>query len=184
MLRTCAAAAVVDGAVCAFLEPIALYHTRDLHAPGDGLWTAPYAGPETWAEGHVPLGRARTYGSGEDLTLVTFANGLHMSLRVAARLERSGVRCRVVDMRWLAPLPVADILREAQATGRVLVVDETRRTGGVSEGVLTALVDAGFTGAVRRVASQDSFIPLGDAALHVLLSEQEIEQTALELARL
>jgi 2-oxoisovalerate dehydrogenase E1 component len=87
-------------------------------------------------------------------------------------------------MRWLAPLPVADILREAQATGRVLVVDETRRTGGVSEAVLTALVDAGFTGAVRRVASQDSFIPLGDAALHVLLSEQEIEQTALELARL
>ncbi len=40
MLRTCVAAAKVDGSVCAFLEPIALYHTRDLHEEGDGLWLA------------------------------------------------------------------------------------------------------------------------------------------------
>ena len=34
MLRTCLAAAAVDGSVCVFLEPIALYHTRDLHDDG------------------------------------------------------------------------------------------------------------------------------------------------------
>jgi 2-oxoisovalerate dehydrogenase E1 component len=183
MLRTCLAAAAVDGAVCAFLEPIALYHTRDLHEDGDGLATAAYAPPERWADVHVPLGRARTHGDGTDLTLVSFANGLHMSLRVAARLEREGVRCRVVDLRWLAPLPVEDLLREAGATGRVLVVDETRRTGGVSEAVVTALVDGGFEGRVRRVASEDSPIPLGDAALHVLLSEATVEAAARELLR-
>jgi 2-oxoisovalerate dehydrogenase E1 component len=131
----------------------------------------------------VPLGRARTHGDGSDLTLVTWANGLHMSLRVAARLAREGIGCRVVDLRWLAPLPVADVVREAEATGRVLVVDETRRTGGVSEGVLAALVDAGFGGRMARVASADSFIPLGDAALHVLVSEDEIEAAARELVR-
>ena len=60
-----------------------------------------------------------------------------------------GIGARVVDLRWLAPLPVADLVREAAATGRVLVVDETRRTGGVGEGVLAALVDAGFVGAAR-----------------------------------
>ena len=38
MLRTCVAAAKVDGSVCVFLEPIALYHTRDLHEEGDELW--------------------------------------------------------------------------------------------------------------------------------------------------
>ena len=43
MLRTCVAAAVTDGTVSVFLEPIALYHTRDLHDPGDERWTAPYA---------------------------------------------------------------------------------------------------------------------------------------------
>jgi 2-oxoisovalerate dehydrogenase E1 component len=183
MLRTCAAAASVDGAVCAVLEPIALYHTRDLHEEGDQAWTAPYGGPEHWAEHHVPIGRARTYGDGTDLTVVSWANGLYMSLRVAARLEAEGIGCRVVDLRWLAPLPMDDVLREAQATGRVLVVDETRRSGGVSEGVLAVLVDAGFEGRMGRVASADSFIPLGDAALHVLVSEEDIENAARRLAR-
>src|SRR6185312_9559427 len=92
MLRTCAAAASVDGAVCAFLEPIALYHTRDLHDEGDQAWTAPYPAPDHWAEDHVPIGRARTYGHGTDLTVVTWANGLYMSLRVASRLEAEGIR--------------------------------------------------------------------------------------------
>jgi 2-oxoisovalerate dehydrogenase E1 component len=183
MLRTCAAAATVDGAVSVFLEPIALYHTRDLHEEGDEGWTAPYPAPAQWGEQHVPIGRARTYGDGKDLTLVTWANGLHMSLRVAARLEKEGIGCRVVDLRWLAPLPMDDVLRAADATGRVLVVDETRRSGGVSEGVLANLVDAGFTGRMARVASADSFIPLGDAALHVLVSEKDIERAARELAR-
>ena len=44
---------------------------------------------------------------------------------------------------------------EARVTGRTLVVDETRRTGGVSEGVVAALVDAGYSGKLARVASED-----------------------------
>jgi 2-oxoisovalerate dehydrogenase E1 component len=84
-------------------------------------------------------------------------------------------------MRWLAPLPVDDILREAEATGRVLIVDETRRSGGVSEGVLGALADANFEGKVSRVTSQDSFIPLGEAAELVLLQEDEIDAAARAL---
>jgi 2-oxoisovalerate dehydrogenase E1 component len=174
MLRTCLEAARVDGRVCVFLEPIALYHTRDLHEEGDNGWLAP-------ARGDAALGAARVYGDGRDLTLVTWANGLRMSLRVARRLESRGLRARVVDLRWLAPLPVEDVLREATETGRVLVVDETRRTGGVSEGVLASLVDAGFEGSLARVASKDSFVPLGDASSLVLLSEAEIEEAALAL---
>ena len=104
-----------------------------------------------------------------------------MSLRVAQRLADDGINARVVDMRWLVPLPVDDILREAEATGRVLIVDETRRSGGVSEGVLGALVDANFEGAISRVTSQDSFIPLGEAADHVLLQEDEIDAAARAL---
>ena len=66
----------------------------------------------------------------------------------------------------------------------MLVADETRRTGGVSEAVITALVDAGFSGRVARVTSEDSFIPLGDAAQPVLLSEAAIESAARRLAQL
>jgi 2-oxoisovalerate dehydrogenase E1 component len=73
---------------------------------------------------------------------------------------------------------VGDVLREANSTGNVLVVDETRRTGGVSEGVIAELVDAGFDGRIARVASKDSFVPLGDAARLVLVSEEEIGAAA------
>ncbi|MEH0825306.1 MULTISPECIES: transketolase C-terminal domain-containing protein [unclassified Micromonospora] len=183
LLRTCLAAAAVDGAVCVFLEPIALYHTRDLYEPGDGEWLGEYAEPGAWAGEHVPIGRARVYGVGsaEDVTILTFGNGVRMSLRAAAVLADEGIGTRVVDLRWLAPLPVADIIREASATGRVLVVDETRRSGGVGEGIIAALVDAGYVGAARRVAGVDSFVPLGPAARQVLVSEEAITQGARTL---
>ncbi|KAB1128739.1 transketolase [Micromonospora sp. AMSO12t] len=183
MLRTCLASAAVDGSVCVFLEPIALYHTRDLYADGDGEWLSHYAEPGAWTGGHVPIGRARVYGVGsaEDVTIITFGNGVPMSLRAAATLADEGVGTRVVDLRWLSPLPVADVIREAAATGRVLVVDETRRSGGVGEGVIAALVDAGYVGAARRVAGVDSFVPLGPAARQVLVSEEAITQGARTL---
>ncbi|MEV4483443.1 transketolase C-terminal domain-containing protein [Micromonospora coxensis] len=183
LLRTCLAAAAVDGTVSVLLEPIALYHVRDLYEPGDGEWLGPYAEPGAWAAGHVPIGRARVYGVGsaEDVTILTFGNGVRMSLRAAATLADEGIGTRVVDLRWLAPLPVADIIREASATGRVLVVDETRRSGGVGEGIIAALVDAGYVGAARRVAAIDSFVPLGPAARQVLVSEEAITQGARAL---
>jgi 2-oxoisovalerate dehydrogenase E1 component len=170
----------VDGTVSVFLEPIALYHIRDLYQEGDNQWLAPYAGPAQWGTEHVPIGRARTYpvGDADALTIVTYGNGLRMSLRVAARLAEAGYGSRVVDLRWLSPLPTADLVREATATGRVLIVDETRRSGGVGEGVLAALVDGGFVGAARRVASADSPVPLGPAAQHVLVGEDAVTQGA------
>ena len=80
-----------------------------------------------------------------------------------------------------SPLPIDDILREATATGRTLVVDETRHTGGVGEGIVAELVARGYGGALARVSSKDSFIPLGDAARLVLVSEAEIEEAAARL---
>jgi 2-oxoisovalerate dehydrogenase E1 component len=182
MLRTCAALARVDGRVCVYLEPIAAYHSRDLHEPGDGALQAKYSPPQAWDAEYAQPGRARVHGEGRDLTIVTFGNGVAMSLRVARRLAAEGVGCRVVDLRWLAPLPVDDLLENAMATGRVLVADETRASGGVAEAVLTALVDNAFPGIARRVSSADSFIPLGAAAQYVLLTEGEIEQAARAIA--
>ncbi|MFM2181922.1 MAG: hypothetical protein RJB61_216 [Actinomycetota bacterium] len=176
MLRTLVAAAEVDGTVGVLVEPIARYHTADLHEPGDRGWLAV---PDP--AGHVPVGSARVYGDGADLAIITFGNGLYMSLRVARRLAADGIAVRVVDLRWVSPLPIDDVVHAATATGRVLVVDETRRSGGVGEGVLAGLVDAGFEGRMARVASRDSFIPLGDAARLVLVSEAEIEAAARRL---
>jgi 2-oxoisovalerate dehydrogenase E1 component len=173
LLRTCVAAAATDGTVSVFLEPIALYHSRDLHSPGDEGWLTVDDGD------HVPIGRARGHGpQTADLTMISFGNGVPMSLRVAARLRHQGIDARVCDLRWLAPLPLEDVLVEAQLAGRVLVVDETRHDGGVGEGIVTGLVEHGFTGPIGRVSSLDSFVPLGTAAQHVLLGEDDIEKAA------
>jgi 2-oxoisovalerate dehydrogenase E1 component len=178
MLHTCVAAAETEGAVCVLLEPIARYHTADLHDDGDGAWLA---GP---SPGPVGLGRARTHGEGRDCTILTSGNGLYLSLRAARHLAaRYGIDARVVDLRWLSPLPVDDMVREAEATGRVLVVDETRRTGGAGEGIVTALVEAGFRGPITRVAARDSFVPLGTAARLVLVGEDDIVDAAHALSQ-
>jgi 2-oxoisovalerate dehydrogenase E1 component len=180
MLRSCLAAAQEHGQVSVYLEPIALYHERDLHEPGDRGWLANYE-----ATSAAPIGSARLHGAdtgtGADLTLVTFGNGLRMSLRVAHRLRHGGIDARVLDLRWVQPLPMPDLLEAAGATGRVLVADETRSSAGVGEGVIAGLVEAGFDGRIARVASRDSYVPLGTAATLVLLSEDEIERAAREL---
>ncbi|WP_231645126.1 thiamine pyrophosphate-dependent enzyme [Sciscionella sediminilitoris] len=171
LLPACAHAAREHGTASVFLEPIALYHTRDLHESGDEGWLRPLepAAPHC----------GRVYGSGTELTIITSGNGVLMSLRVAKKLAARGIRARVLDLRWLAPLPVSDILEQARASGAVLLADETRHSGGISESVLAALVDNGFRGPIKRVTSADSFIPLGAAAGEVLLSEAEIEAGAL-----
>ncbi len=178
MLRTCMAMARNDGRVCLFLEPIALYMTRDLQAPDDAGWRDRYPAPGN----AVPLGVARVYGKGDDLTIISWANGLWRSLRAADTLrDEHGVDARVVDMRWLKPLDTRTLVRAAEATGRVLVVDEGRRTGGLSEAVFTELIDhCESVPCMARYCGEDTFVPLGPAWEKVLPSEEGIVAKVLE----
>ncbi|MEV6981885.1 transketolase C-terminal domain-containing protein [Sphaerisporangium sp. NPDC051017] len=183
LLRHCLALARTEGRVCVFLEPIALYHQRDLF-DGDAAWLAPYPAPTAWENDDTcALGRVRPVRDGRDLLLVTFGNGVRMSLRAAATLARQGVDCAVLDLQWLAPLPEDALLAAAGEHTRILVVDETRRSGGVSEQVVATLLDRGHPGRIARVTGTDSFIPLGPVADHVLLSEDDIVTAAIALAR-
>ncbi len=178
LLRTCLAAAAIDGTVCVLVEPIALYNVKDLHEDGDGAFLEaynPHAPP-------VAIGEPRWWRDGEDLTLVAFGNGCFMARRVAEKLLRThNVTCTVLDIRFVQPLPELEILRAAKRSGRVVIVDETRRSAGVGEGIVTALIEHGFDGAIARVSAKDTFIPLGDAANLVLVQEAEIERVAREM---
>lgn len=175
LLRACHRLAR-EGRVCVYLEPIARYHSRDLHEDGDGLWTAPPSEDAVIAPGEVGV-----HGDGRDLVILTFGNGTFMSRRAVEELRRRGVEATVVDLRWLAPLPEEQIVDACRGFDRVLVVDETRHSGGVGEGVVSALVAARHPGRIARVASADSFIPLGPASDEVLLGEDEIVRAALGL---
>lgn len=180
MLRTATALARVDGRVVAFLEPIALYMTRDLHEPGDGAWQFAYPEPTE----AVPFGSPRVYQpDANDLVVFTYGNGVWMSLRAARDIERAhGVRVRIVDLRWLSPLNEDAIASHANATARVLIVDEGRRSGGIAEGIMALLLERGKHGQrVRRVCGADSYIPLGPAANLVLPTEADIVAAAADL---
>jgi 2-oxoisovalerate dehydrogenase E1 component len=117
-----------------------------------------------------------------DLAIVTYGNGVRLALRAARRLQEGhGVRARVIDLRWLVPLPVDDLWVHAEQTGRLLCVDECRESGNISEALAAAVLDRGNAVRFARVTAADSFIPLGAAANLVLVSEQEIVDSALRL---
>jgi len=180
MLRTLAALAQVDGRVCAFLEPIALYMSKDLYEPGDGGWLTRYPAPGE----AMTLGEGRVYqpanGDGQDLVIFTYGNGVPMSLRAAREIEqRLGFSVSVVDLRWLVPLNNVYISEQAKLARRILIVDEGRRAAGVGEGIYTALAEAGLGGvASGRVVGEDTFTPLAGAALLVLPAENDIVAAA------
>ena len=181
MLRTLAALARVDGRVCAFLEPIALYMAKDLHEPGDGGWLTGYPSPEQ----AMPLGEERIYNPGaKDCVIFTFGNGVPMSLRAARSIEaKHGWKVRVVDLRWLVPLNEAAIAKHAAECDRILVVDEGRRSAGVGEGIITAIAEAGYRARpFRRVVGADTFTPLAGAAFLVIPSDEQIVAAADSLA--
>ena len=184
MLRGMIAMAIANGRVGCFLEPIALYHQKDLYEDGDQAWLCDY--PTLVGEDSIVLpGEVRVYHpESADLLIVSYANGLRLSLRAAKRLEdEHGIKARVLDLRWLNPLPHAAVREHAAQCGATLVVDECRATAaGVADAVIADLAEHGPGGRMRSVRAHDSYIPLGPAANLVLVQEEQIVARALELA--
>lgn len=180
MLRTLLALAKVDGRVSAFLEPIALYMTKDLYEAGDGQWLFAYPPPNQ----AISLGEARVYHeTAKDLLIITFGNGVPMSLRVARELlVQHGIQARVVDLRWLQPLNTQIIAHHASECAHILVVDEGRCSAGIGEGIMTAIVESGYgRKPLKRVVGEDTYTPLAGAATLVLPSDQSIFTSAEQL---
>ncbi|WP_233842171.1 thiamine pyrophosphate-dependent enzyme [Dyella sp. 2HG41-7] len=182
MLRTMMALAKVDGRVCAYLEPIALYMAKDLYEAGDGQWQFSYPAPDE----AMPLGEGRVYhDAADDLVIFTFGNGVPMALRSARTIEKEqGWKVRVVDLRWLAPLNDGFIGAQAKNAKRIIVLDEGRKSAGVGEGVITAIAEAGFGSTpMERVVGADTFTPLAGAAFLVLPDDAAVIAAAKKLSQ-
>ncbi|HWT14206.1 MAG TPA: transketolase C-terminal domain-containing protein, partial [Patescibacteria group bacterium] len=182
MLRTLAAMAKVDGRVCAFLEPIALYMTKDLYEAGDAQWSFPYPAPDQAIE----FGAERVHHpDAKDLLIVTFGNGVPFALRTAKSVEaQTGKKTRVIDLRWLQPLNAEAIAKHAGECERIMVLDEGRRSAGIGEGVITAIVEGGHGAKpLVRVVGDDTYTPLAGAANLILPTDATVLEAALKLVQ-
>ncbi len=171
MLRSCALLAQTQGRIVVFLEPIALYMTKDLHEVGDNAWLFEYPAIHQTIE----LGEVGVYGEG-DTVILTYANGYYLSRQAAKLLSQiHQIDVKIIDLRWLSPLPANAILHEVAQAKRILIVDEGRRSGSVSEAIITLLVEAGLSHIpIKRITGEDCFIPLGTAWQHILPSREKI----------
>lgn len=176
MLRECVRLAREEQRVIVFLEPIALYPMRDLHEAKDGTWMCRY--PD--AGERIRLGEVGIHGNGTDLAIVTYGNGHYLSRQAEKLLREKGIDLRIVDLRWLAPLPETALLSAVEGCERILIVDECRRTGSQSEGLM-ALFAEKTSVATARVAAEDSFIATGPAYAATLPSTDSIVAAALSL---
>lgn len=181
MLRECVRMAHEDGRVVVFVEPIALYHTVDLSAPEDGQWTAPYVVPDDADE--IAFGELGLHGNGTQLAIITYGNGYYLSRQAEAEIRASGIDLRIIDLRWLHPLNDRAIVEAVADCRNILIVDENRRSGSLSEKLITILTEAGRGDAVSRITAEDCFIPLGPAAELVLPSKTSIIEAALQAVR-
>jgi 2-oxoisovalerate dehydrogenase E1 component len=177
MMREAFRLAREEGRIVIFLEPIALYGTKDLHEDGDGAMSAVFDDIKETA----PFGSVNTIGDGEDLAIITYGNGTYLSRRAVRTLAQQGVNARIIDLRWLTPLPIDAMIDAAGACRNILIVDECRKTGSPSEEIVTALNDRGVNANIDRITGVDTFIPLGPAANEVLVSEEGIVDAALSL---
>jgi pyruvate dehydrogenase E1 component beta subunit len=110
----------------------------------------------------VPLGKAAVSREGSDATVVATAMMVHRALKAAGQLEKEGIDVEVIDLRSLLPLDEETIIQSVSKTGRLLIVHEACRTGGMA-GEIAALVAKeafGYLDApIERVTAPDTPVP-------------------------
>lgn len=129
----------------------------------------------------VPLGVARTALEGDDVTIVTYGLMVHRSLEAAAELARDGIRPEVIDLRTLLPLDEDAIAASVRKTGKLLIVHEDTRTGGIAGEIAIRMNERAFEwldGPILRVTAIDSPVPFSGVLEDFFLPSVEDIATA------
>ena len=168
-------AAVRDPDPVLFYEHIALYRNPRIR---QRLEDSP---PEPMEIGKGALRRA-----GDDLLIVSYGAYVHHALRVAERLGGDGIDCSVLDLRSLVPLDKELLLAAARNAGKVLIVQEDSRTGGIGESLAAIIQEEAFEfldAPVRILGALDTPVPYSPPLEEAyLVSESEMEKAARLLA--
>ena len=112
--------------------------------------------PDEWYE--IPFGQADIKREGSDVTIVAYSRMTHVALQAAAMLEEKGRQAEVIDLRTLRPWDKETVLESVRKTNRVVVVEETWKTGGFSGEIASTIQEEAFDdldGPVARVGGLD-----------------------------
>jgi 2-oxoisovalerate dehydrogenase E1 component beta subunit len=173
--RALLSSAVADPDPVLYYEHIALYRDPRVRQVLDE------APPEP-----VPIGTAALRRAGDDLAIVSYGAFVHVAMRVAESLSRDGIEASVLDLRSLVPIDRPALLAVARRTGKVLIVHEDSRTGGIGESLAAIVQEEAFESLdapVRIIGALDTPVPYSPPLEAFFLpSESEIERAARQLA--
>ncbi|MDQ0876290.1 2-oxoisovalerate dehydrogenase E1 component beta subunit [Paenibacillus sp. V4I3] len=79
----------------------------------------------------VPIGKAAIRREGMDITVIAYGLSVHYAIKAAFELEQEGISTEVLDLRTLHPLDKPAIYEAAAKTGKILIVHEDNKTGGI-----------------------------------------------------
>ncbi|SFI57388.1 2-oxoisovalerate dehydrogenase E1 component beta subunit [Paenibacillus sp. UNC496MF] len=89
----------------------------------------------------VEIGKANVLREGDDITVISYSMPLHFIMEAAAELEAEGISSHVLDLRSLQPLDKEAVLEAARRTGKVLIVHEDNKFGGVGAEVSAIIAE-------------------------------------------
>lgn len=135
----------------------------------------------------VPLGVARTVREGDALTIVTYGAMVHKSVEAAERMEKEdGVSVEIIDLRTLLPMDDDAIVESVKKTGRLLIVHEDTRTGGIAGEIAMRVSESAFEwldAPMLRVTAIDAPVPYsGSLEDYFLPQTDDIVEAARYLA--
>ncbi len=93
------------------------------------------------ADYEVPIGKADVKREGEDITVISYGLTLHFALQAAEKLAADGYSVHVLDLRTLYPLDKESIVEAARKTGKVLIIHEDNKEGGLGAEVSAVIAE-------------------------------------------
>lgn len=89
----------------------------------------------------VPIGKANVLREGDDITVIGYSMPLHFVEQAAAELAQEGISAHILDLRTLQPLDKEGILEAVRKTGKVLIIHEDNKTGGIGAEVSAIIAE-------------------------------------------
>ncbi|MFL1672231.1 alpha-ketoacid dehydrogenase subunit beta [Paenibacillus dendritiformis] len=135
----------------------------------------------------VPIGQANVVREGTDITVITYSLPVHMAMQAAEELAKEGISAHILDLRTIQPLDREAILEAAAKTGKVLIIHEDNKSGGIGAEVSAIIAEEllfDLDAPIKRLCSPD--IPAGPYSPPLekffMLNKDKVKDAMRELA--